>query len=544
MMSQYKYCRDGASGAGGRRRRCAPGVRGGLLGLAALTVAACAPAGTTTHRPTRPSAPATVATVPRLTAPAVALLPSTGGYRIVGADGEVVGFGAAGGSRTGQPGTTVVGAAADPGTGGYWTVGPTGAVTAWHAPVLRPGRPLDTAVVGIAAAPGGRGFWLAGRDGTVRAVGTAPAWPVPAVARPVVAIAADPRRAGYWLLSADGTVTAVHAPRLRAVAPPPGPAVALAATPDGAGAVEITASGAVTALGTARALGSTAGETLGAPAVAVAATAGGYWIADGLGRVYQFGSAGWYGSADESVLVAGDSLAWTLGDDLRLDLPGAASLTDGALIGCGIVVTSALVSNGYRISPFPLCDGSSAFQWPQQYQAEVAADAPDVVLLLVGYWETNDHWWDGQWANLADPGYASAVAAQLDRAVGILRAGGAHVVALTMPYVDQPDPGPLAPQGVITPAKVDAWNTLLRRQAAGEHVPVVDLNAEVDPGGRFTGSVGALTVRSADGVHFISWSPEFPGEPPGPQTESTCLALARWLGPWLWPQVVGRTSPP
>ena len=162
------------------------------------------------------------------------------------------------------------------------------------------------------------------------------------------------------------------------------------------------------------------------------------------------------------------------------------------------------------------------------------------MLLLVGYWEVNDRPFRGRLVSIGNAAYDSYLVGQLNQAITILHSGGAHVELLTMPYVDQPNPGPLAPEGVVTPERTDEWNQLLRSEATkfGPAVSVVDLNAEVDPGGHYAPSIGGVAVRTADGLHFVWWSP--PSDAPFTQDQATDFAT--FIGRWLWPRVLG-TSP-
>jgi hypothetical protein len=163
----------------------------------------------------------------RLNQPVVALAPtpSGGGYWLVARDGGVFSFGDAafhgstGGFRLNQP---IVGAAADPETGGYWLVAADGGVFAFGAPFdgSAGGTPLRSPVVAIVAEPGGRGYWLAAADGGVFTYGGAPFAGSSADARspePVTAMAAAPGGGGYWLLRSPAPPSPAAGPGL-----PPG----------------------------------------------------------------------------------------------------------------------------------------------------------------------------------------------------------------------------------------------------------------------------------------------------------------------------------
>ena len=89
-----------------------------------------------------------------------------------------------------------------------------------------------------------------------------------------------------------------------------------------------------------------------------------------------------------------------------------------------------------------------------------------------------------------------------------------------MPYIDPakaPD-GSTYPENL--PARTDVYNRILAGVAASRPgiVTVVDLNAMLDPDGRYTSAIGDLTTRWADGVHLT-------------------LAAGLWLRPRLYPTV-------
>ena len=206
----------------------------------------------------------------------------------------------------------------------------------------------------------------------------------------------------------------------------------------------------------------------------------------------------------------GDSVAWTVGGYLPAH-PGLVT-HDHAMQGCGIALGDPYRYIGGLHTTFPSCK-----YWQTVWRQRLAGDNPDVSVILLDRWELVDRVHDGRWTYVGQPGYDAYLQSQLRKAIGLVSAKGAHVVLLTAPYNrrgEQPD-GSLYPGDY--PSRVDAWNTLLRRTAAGYPgtVSVVDLGHKVCPGGRFTWSVDGVRVRS-DGTHFT---------PSG----------VRWLAPWLLP---------
>jgi hypothetical protein len=201
------------------------------------------------------------------------------------------------------------------------------------------------------------------------------------------------------------------------------------------------------------------------------------------------------------VAVFGDSIAWTLMRYLPAT-PGM-TFTDRTALGCGIAQGGPYRYFGDLTDQRAECDA-----WPRTWKEQVTADRPDLVLLLVGRWETMDRMHDGRWTHLGEPAYDSYLSGEISAAMRVLRSSGAQLVVATEPYNrrgEQPD-GTLFPED--DPARVDRWNTLLRSAASAAGVSVLDLHSKLCPDGKYTPSVDGLRVRS-DGVHLtpdgVSW---------------------------------------
>ncbi|MGH3549631.1 MAG: acyltransferase family protein [Pseudonocardiaceae bacterium] len=213
-----------------------------------------------------------------------------------------------------------------------------------------------------------------------------------------------------------------------------------------------------------------------------------------------------------TVEVFGDSLAWSLISHLPAR-PGFI-VHDDTMMGCGLLLDSPYRYFGSIQQQRPECAG-----WAQLLQRAATTNGVDVVMILVGRWETMDRVRNGKWTHLGDPSFDDYARGELDRAVGIAASGGARVVLATEPYNhrgERPD-GELWPED--EPDRVDRWNALLREVAA-EHpdtVQVIELGARLCPEGDFTKKVDGIAVRS-DGVHLT---------PEG----------VHWLAPWLLPQL-------
>jgi hypothetical protein len=236
--------------------------------------------------------------------------------------------------------------------------------------------------------------------------------------------------------------------------------------------------------------------------------------------------AGRVPGAEPRIAVLGDSVAWTLGEYL-LPVRGRLGITNRGVQGCGIARLPDIRYLGSPHTNYPGCD-----RWDERWRSAVDTDDPDVSVILLDRWELMERRINGRYQHLGDPDYDAYVTGELKLAIGIASARGARVALLTAPYThraERPDGG-LYPED--TPERVDAWNRLLGRVAAGyagtsagtssgtdaARLTVLDLNRVICPGGSFTWSIGGLRVRS-DGLHFT---------PP---------AVQQIIAPWLLPRL-------
>jgi peptidoglycan/LPS O-acetylase OafA/YrhL len=213
------------------------------------------------------------------------------------------------------------------------------------------------------------------------------------------------------------------------------------------------------------------------------------------------------------VEILGDSVAWTIGTYLP-EHPGI-TVTTHAIQGCGITLLPDIRQLGTPHQLYSYCP-----RWPSRYRKAINADDPDVVVLLVNRWELMDAELNGQYRHVGEPDFDAYQKGQLNRAIDIATARGAHVALLTAAYTrraEAPDGG-LYPED--RPERVDAWNALLRQVAAARptDVTVLDLNEIVCPRRTFAWRVDGVQVRS-DGLHF---TPE---------------GVQRFIAPWLLPRV-------
>lgn len=126
------------------------------------------------------------------------------------------------------------------------------------------------------------------------------------------------------------------------------------------------------------------------------------------------------GVAPVAVLVAGDSVGYTIGKDLPADLPGVRSVDDRALVGCGLLTTGDRPPEAVALGVPPTYDGCA--EPIEAADADGLAAGPDVVLLVTGAWERSEHVRDGRPVGPGDPAWTeqvrSALRARVERLTG------------------------------------------------------------------------------------------------------------------------------
>ena len=210
------------------------------------------------------------------------------------------------------------------------------------------------------------------------------------------------------------------------------------------------------------------------------------------------------------VLVVGDSEASFLGFGLG---PASGDFNvyyagDG-VFGCGLLTYptefhGTLVDGnvGYRNGHLPVPCDTQLTRW----KADVDTFHPDVVMIADGEYEVRDQHIGRTTTNILSSSFDRTERSALTRATAVLGSAGATVVLLTAPYYHQPEQADGNPWPEDDPARVNRYNSLLGQVAAASHgrVTVVNLNAKLDPDGRFTPTIDGAVVRFADGIHVTT----------------------------------------
>ena len=184
--------------------------------------------------------------------------------------------------------------------------------------------------------------------------------------------------------------------------------------------------------------------------------------------------------------LVGDSLAVTMGIGLEVDSVQryGVKLIDKAVLGCDLDdLPTISTTNGAVDDPESACQ-----TWPTLWAHQMAIFHPEVTGLLMGRWDILDHVYQGHLVNITQPAWYKHNEDEIEHAVDVLSAGGAHVMLFTMPYIDpinESIDGTLSPED--SPVRVQDFNRILT-QVAARHpgvVTVVDLNRILDPHGQF-----------------------------------------------------------
>ena len=278
-----------------------------MLGLAAGTLVMATPAAASA----RPSAAAHT---------------QSNGYWLVGSDGGIFNYGAAGfygstGSMVLQ--RPIVGMVTTPSGTGYWLAATDGGIFSFGQTQFYGSLPglgytpagsglpnaLRSPVVGMVSSHDDGGYFMVAADGGIFAFGDAKfegsCYDVGGCAQNGIPIAVMPDASGngYWVVSALGSVYGFgDAPYLGGPPVSAGTITSAVPTPDGKGYVILASSGNIYGFGDAPFTGEIAAASSGvayggATAVMLDAENNGGWVAYGDGKVIPFGSAPYVGDA-------------------------------------------------------------------------------------------------------------------------------------------------------------------------------------------------------------------------------------------------------
>jgi hypothetical protein len=203
----------------------------------------------------------------------------------------------------------------------------------------------------------------------------------------------------------------------------------------------------------------------------------------------------------ERALLIGDSMALTLGKGLGIGAPAwGVDIDNKGAVGCDLDPQTTVNVMGTVSQAAQGCP-----RWRTTWSRLVAATDPDVVVVLLGRWESLDRLYDGKWTHVGEPGFDSHLQNELGEVIDIATGHGARVAFLTLPYIAQTTAQPDgSPWDMNLPGRTDAYNADLRAAAARRpgQASVVDLNQMLDPQGRYVSSLDGVRVRDFDNEHI------------------------------------------
>jgi uncharacterized protein len=182
-------------------------------------------------------------------------------------------------------------------------------------------------------------------------------------------------------------------------------------------------------------------------------------------------------------------------DPLRVLLVG-----DGVMFDAAPAISAALAASGpVRVTAYPVFGFGLTrpewYDWRRAWPPMVAQLRPDLVVLMVGPWDTRT-------VAAGAPGtagWARWYSVVADRAAGVLTAGGARLVWVGMPWVGRPGSAPRvaaldAVLGRVPAAVARTWFVDTRRLLAGPHGGYAAVQPAIDG--------GKVRVMKPDGEHL------------------------------------------
>jgi peptidoglycan/LPS O-acetylase OafA/YrhL len=203
----------------------------------------------------------------------------------------------------------------------------------------------------------------------------------------------------------------------------------------------------------------------------------------------------------ERALLIGDSMALTLGKGLGIGSAAwGVAIDNRGVVGCDLDPNTTVNVMGTVSRAAQGCP-----QWRPTWARLVAATNPDVVVVLLGRWESIDRLYDGRWTHVGEPAFDSHLQDELSEIIDIASAHGAKIAFLTLPYIAETTAQPNgSPWDMNLPSRTVAYNADVRAAVARHPglASVVDLNQMLDPQGHYVSSLGGVRVRDFDNEHI------------------------------------------
>lgn len=226
-------------------------------------------------------------------------------------------------------------------------------------------------------------------------------------------------------------------------------------------------------------------------------------------------------AGETRVMVAGDSIGFTLGTGAPGELPGLAPVDARAVTGCGLITEGERPPEAVALGVSERYDECAPLEASAEEQG--LAGQPDVVLLVTGAWESSEHERDGRTVGPGDAGWTRYIRGLLEEKITALSATGAVVALWAGPC--GPDDDARARQRWFT----DEVLVPVAR-ARGEAEVIRPAEVVCADGAIRTDVPADGDLRMADGEHWTS--------------EGAAWLWREWLGPALRELAAARPAPP
>lgn len=198
-----------------------------------------------------------------------------------------------------------------------------------------------------------------------------------------------------------------------------------------------------------------------------------------------------------TALLLGDSTALKVIVDYDRTVPRTWSVEGFATFACTTTEGKPIdVGLDYSVAQADYC-----LTWRDDWAYWRDAVDPGVSIVMIGAWEVLDHLLDDGPHRFPGDDWTTVVRTAIDDAFEIAGAGGRPVAALTLPCMRWDRNSSVSAEARNDPARVNAFNALLKEVAATKpDVRVLDLAGLLCPGGQYLDEIDGQELRY-DGVH-------------------------------------------
>ena len=175
-----------------------------------------------------------------------------------------------------------------------------------------------------------------------------------------------------------------------------------------------------------------------------------------------------------------------------------------AAYGCGLVGGTYPIFKGSRSVQNPDCRMRFDGNWPlrRTWSNDIANRHPDVVVVAAGRWEAHNQKIFRNIFSINDASFRKMITKSLDIIRVASDAVGSSVLLVTTPCAHSGETAWGNYYVADTPARINAYNDLIRHYAEKYHIALYDLGGKACPGGKFSYFIDGFMVRAPDGFHY------------------------------------------